>query len=233
MIAAETLIALLPPFTRNMSTARRFVVAAVAAATVASAATLLYLKRAPNKGEPEKKGPQDAVGAHTGASDVVAPARQAPEVPTDDPVDPAQRARAMELLQVLKQRANTAFQEGRYEDAIMGYQDCISVTSALGARDKEAVAAEQVIRANVVMAFIKQHQYADARLVATMLLQEDADRGCPVGDELKVKVLYRRGLASKALGEMDAALSDFKAAVLLSPGRKNPMAEREIALLSK
>lgn len=206
----------------------------MAVAAVGSLVAVLCLRRVSGRQtSPKKAAPDTATADAAPCATKAAPWAPVPPVPTDEPMALEERARAMELLQVLKQRANGAFQEGLYEDALLGYQDCISITSALGARDREAVAAEQVIRANVVMAFIKQHQYADARLVATMLLQEDADRGCPVDPDLKVKVLYRRGLASKALGEKEAALADFKAAVQLSPAQKNVMAEREIALLSK
>lgn len=152
------------------------------------------------------------------------------KVPSDPPVTSEQRTRAMQLFQVLKKRANEAFQEGRYEDAVVGYQDCIGVTSALGSADSEAVAAEQIIRANVVMAFLKLQQYDDARMVATMLLEE---RLHPLNDDLKVKVLHRRGLASKALSEADAAIADFKAALHFSPNHENSAAKRELELLAR
>lgn len=151
--------------------------------------------------------------------------------PRDGVVENSQeRQYAFELLQVLKQRANLAFQQGRYEDAIAGYQDCIQVTSSLGAADAEAVEAEQVIRANVVMTLVKQQRAEDARLVATMLLQDEL---CPLPTDLKVKVLYRRGLASKALGDREAALADFRAAVFFSPQKDNPAAKKEIEALQK
>ncbi|CAJ1991938.1 Tetratricopeptide repeat-containing protein [Leishmania donovani] len=159
------------------------------------------------------------------------PPPQAPiSLPVESPCPAADKARALELLNVLKQNANIAFQEGRFEDALRGYQDCIEVTSVLGAADAEAVATEQIVRANVAMVCIRMHEYDAARAVATMLLQ---DAAIALPEDLKVKVLYRRGLASKALNDRAAALADFKAAVHFSKDHRNPAVEKEIALLQR
>ncbi|EPY40521.1 hypothetical protein AGDE_03407 [Angomonas deanei] len=136
----------------------------------------------------------------------------------------------MALLQHLKQLANVAFQEGRYEEALTLYQNCLKVTQALGGGDSENVASDQVIRSNVVMTLIKLSQYDDARLVATVLLQ---DEQYPLAPDLKVKLLYRRGIASKQLGDKSSAISDFKSAIHFSPDQKNPMAEAELNRLTR
>ncbi|KAK7198486.1 hypothetical protein NESM_000809100 [Novymonas esmeraldas] len=151
-------------------------------------------------------------------------------VPRESPFPAEDRAKAMELLSALKQNANVAFRESRYDDALRGYQDCIEVTSVLGAGDAEAVQAEMVVRANIAMVCIRMQEYDAARAVATMLLQ---DAAVALPDDLKVKVLYRRGLASKALNERGAALADFIAAVHFSKDQQNPAAEKEIALLRR
>ncbi|CAG9580530.1 conserved hypothetical protein [Leishmania major strain Friedlin] len=159
------------------------------------------------------------------------PPPQAPiSLPVESPCPAADKARALELLNVLKRNANIAFQEGRFEDALRGYQDCIEVTSVLGAADAEAVETEQIVRANVAMVCIRMHEYDAARSVATMLLQ---DAAVALPEDLKVKVLYRRGLASKALNDRAAALADFKAAVHFSKDHRNPAVEKEIALLQR
>ncbi|KPA85029.1 putative mitochondrial hypothetical protein [Leptomonas pyrrhocoris] len=151
-------------------------------------------------------------------------------LPPESTIPPGERAKALELLDALKQQANLAFQESRYEDAIKRYQDCLEVTAVLGAHDAEAVKIDQVVRANVSMTFIRMRDYDAARFVATMLLQ---DAAIALPEDLKVKVLYRRGLASKSLGDADAALSDFKAALHFSPDHSNPSIAKEIALLER
>jgi tetratricopeptide (TPR) repeat protein len=151
-------------------------------------------------------------------------------LPSESAIPPEERAKAFELLDALKQQANIAFQESRYEDAIKRYQDCLEVTAALGAHDAEAVKVDQVVRANVIMAFIRMHDYDAARFVATMLLQ---DAAVALPEDLQVKVLYRRGLASKFLGDKEAALADFEAALHFSKDGSNAPASREIELLKR
>lgn len=151
-------------------------------------------------------------------------------LPPESTIPPAERAKAFELLDALKQQANLAFQESRYEDAVRRYQDCLEVTAVLGAHDAEAVKVDQVVRANVIMTFIRMHDYDGARLVATMLLQ---DAAVALPEDLKVKVLYRRGLASKSLGDKEAALADFKAALYFSKNQINAAVTKEIDLLEK
>lgn len=154
----------------------------------------------------------------------------AAEVRTEPPLSGEDREKGLRLLNALKQLANTAFQQGRYEEAMKGYENCLSVSNVLGSQDSEVVAIDQVIRANVVMTLIKLHLFEDARMVATMMLQ---DKTYPLSTELKVKVIYRRGLASVALNDTAAARADFEAAVYLSPNQSNPAAAKELAALSR
>ncbi|KPI84593.1 hypothetical protein ABL78_6354 [Leptomonas seymouri] len=151
-------------------------------------------------------------------------------LPPESTIPPDERAKALELLAALKQQANTAFQECRYEDAIKRYEDCLEVTAVLGARDAEALQIDLVVRANVIMTFIRLRDYNSARHVATMLLE---DAAAFMKDDLRVKVLYRRGLASKFLADRGAALADFKAALHLSQGQLAVAITKEIELLEK
>ncbi|KAG5470373.1 hypothetical protein LSCM4_03069 [Leishmania orientalis] len=183
-------------------------------------------------------GKPNALGSHAHVPTVDDLAQASPPpppappfpLPIESPYPEADKAKALELLNMLKQNANIAFQEGRFEDALRGYQDCIEVTSVLGAADAEAVETEQIVRANVAMVCIRMHEYDAARAVATMLLQ---DAAVALPDDLKVKVLYRRGLASKALNDRAAALADFNAALHFSKDHKNPAVEKEMALLRR
>lgn len=148
-----------------------------------------------------------------------------------DPVLPSRtRSEALDLLRVLKATANTAFQESRLMDALRLYQDCVEVTRVLGAADREAVQLEQTICSNIVMVLIRMKEYHDARALASRLLDDPLE---PLPQLLQVKVVYRRGLASKALGDVDAALADMRAAVQLSENKANPAAQVEIESLLK
>ncbi|KAG5470788.1 hypothetical protein LSCM1_02038 [Leishmania martiniquensis] len=181
------------------------------------------------EGKPHTRGsPNQLPAGDAGAQAAPPPPQASLSLPLESPYPAADKAKALELLSMLKQNANIAFQEGRFEDALRGYQDCIEVTSVLGAADAEAVKTEQIVRANVAMVCIRMHEYDAARAVATTLLQ---DAAVALPDDLKVKVLYRRGLASKALNDRAAALADFNAAMHFSKGHKNPAVEKEMALL--
>ncbi|KAH9578810.1 hypothetical protein LSM04_005257 [Trypanosoma melophagium] len=136
------------------------------------------------------------------------------------------------MLRLLKERANAHFQAGRYEAALAAYQECLDATAALRAVDAESMLVDCTVRANVVMVFLRLQRPEEARMAATLLLQGPDSTASELPADLKVKVLYRRGLASRALGDVDSALCDFRAAVQLSPGKMNLEAEKEIAALS-
>ncbi|RNF27534.1 uncharacterized protein Tco025E_00184 [Trypanosoma conorhini] len=145
-------------------------------------------------------------------------------------VEEKTREQYHDALGRLKENANKMFQGGQFDAALKLYQGCLDVCAALGAGDATAVQVSQVVRANVVLVFLKLQRPEEARMLATFLLQDDTN---PVEGELKVKVLYRRGLASQALDDRESALCDFRAAVLLSPEGKNPAAQNAIAALSR
>ncbi|EKF33427.1 hypothetical protein MOQ_002708 [Trypanosoma cruzi marinkellei] len=145
-------------------------------------------------------------------------------------LDKEERERYHATLLLLKEKANAHFRAAEFDAALEMYQGCVDMCAALGADDAEAVQIDQVVRANVALVFLKLQRPEEARMLATFLLQDDTH---PVEGDLKVKVLYRRGLASQALGDRESALCDFRAAVLFSPGEKNPAAEAAIAALSR
>ncbi|ESS68578.1 hypothetical protein TcG_13467 [Trypanosoma cruzi] len=145
-------------------------------------------------------------------------------------LDKEERERYHATLLLLKEKANAHFRAAEFDAALEMYQGCVDMCAALGADDAEAVQINQVVRANVALVFLKLQRPEEARMLATFLLQDDTH---PVEGDLKVKVLYRRGLASQALGDRESALCDFRAAVFFSPGEKNPAAEAAIAALSR
>ncbi|CBH18722.1 hypothetical protein, conserved [Trypanosoma brucei gambiense DAL972] len=149
---------------------------------------------------------------------------------SDCELEENERPKYHEMLMQMKARGNEFFQEGQYEAALEAYQNCIDACSALGSHDAVAVEVDHVVRVNVILVFLKLKRPEEARMLATFLLQDEA---CPVRGELKVKALYRRGLASQDIGDLESALCDFRAAVECSPGQSNPAAERAIAGLMK
>lgn len=68
------------------------------------------------------------------------------------------------------------------------------------------------------MVLLRLNQFESAAMVASMLID---DASHPLPKDLLVKVLYRRGLASKSVGNINAALADFSAAVQFSPSQRN------------
>ncbi|ORC87470.1 uncharacterized protein TM35_000222690 [Trypanosoma theileri] len=142
-----------------------------------------------------------------------------------------EQRRYHDMLHSLKERANAHFQASRYEEALAAYQECLDVTAALRDVDAESMLVDYTVRANVVMVFLRLQRPEEARIMATLLLQQPDSTASPLPNDLKVKVLYRRGLASRALGDNESALCDFRAAVQLSPGQRNLQAEKEIAAL--
>ncbi|RNF12119.1 hypothetical protein TraAM80_00540 [Trypanosoma rangeli] len=145
-------------------------------------------------------------------------------------VDREARKRYHDALEQLKENANEMFKGAKFDTALEMYQGCLDMCAALGTEDAKAVQISQVVRANVVLVFLKLQRPEEARMLATFLLQDDTS---PVDGELKVKVLYRRGLASQELGDRESALCDFNAAVAFSPGGKNPAVQSAIVALSR
>lgn len=181
-----------------------------------------------NQDDTELAGRQTS---HTGGTGIyVKDGARASEPVSELPLKPEDAERAKVLLQALKGKANRAFQEMRLEDAMHGYQSCLDIISTLGRADSNIETTRNVIHANVIMTLLKLHEYESASHVATMLLQDSTTVLSP---DLTVKVLFRRGLASKGLGHIDAALSDLQAALQLSPNQRNPAAEREISLINR
>lgn len=145
----------------------------------------------------------------------------APEARTSE-----ERQKVLSMASHLKTKANAFFQEGKFDNALQMYEETLTLLSYIG-DDEESVGQQHIIRSNAVMCFYKLQRYQEACLVATELLEEHDS--LPLN--LKAKILYRRGLASKALGNGEGASLDFQAAIHFSPGNRNPEAERELKLL--
>lgn len=129
--------------------------------------------------------------------------------------DTPERRQAIQLYNALKGQANAAFQKGALEEALQHYQDSVDVLAAIpvAVPDAEIVQLSQVVRANVVLVFLKMERYEDARMLATFLLQDDVRPPLP----LLCKVLFRRATAMVKLGDLDGAIADLEAAKHFSP----------------
>nr|CCC54246.1 putative Hypothetical protein [Trypanosoma vivax Y486] len=178
-----------------------------------------------NKRKRQRLGTSSGTDAR-GSSSVSGP--QPGTAPTCE-TDP-ERLKYHAILEKLKERANSLFKEGHFDAALEAYQNCIDACSALGESDAVAVRVHQMVQANVIFVFLKLKRPEEARMLATFLLQDEM---CSIEGELKVKVLYRRGLASQALGDTDSALCDFNAALACSEGQRNPVVEKAIEALTK
>lgn len=135
-----------------------------------------------------------------------------------------ERTKLLNIASELRAKGNAFFQHAEYDKALDVYENCQQVLSALG-KDSEGVTQQQIVLSNVVLCLCKLHRHMEACFVATELLQSEE----ALPENLKPKVLYRRGLASRALENFDAARADFKAAIELS---KDGNAEAEKALIS-
>lgn len=145
------------------------------------------------------------------------------------PVDTPERRQAFELFHALKGEANSAFQRSDIDRALMGYQDALDVLAALPGNDLDVISQSQIVRANIVMAFIKVGMYDQACMLATFVLQED-NRCLPV--DLKVKLLYRRAVAMIKLGDLVGGKGDLMAAKQFS-SKEDPAIETELANVNK
>lgn len=129
-------------------------------------------------------------------------------------VDTPERRQAIELYHVLKAQANSSFQRGALEESLQHYQDAVDVLAAIpGDADADVIQLSQVVRANVVLVFLKMGRNEDARMLATFLLQDDVPPPIP----LLCKVLFRRAAAMVKLGDINGAVSDLEAAQHFSP----------------
>lgn len=138
-----------------------------------------------------------------------------------------ERKIALELATRQREIGNVSFQQNDFNNALCYYSSCMEILQALGSGDADAVSQHHTVRSNAVLCLYKLQQYQEACLLATEIL-ESKTPSAPLPDTVRVKVLHRRGLASKALGQAAAAAMDFKAAIHFSPGRQNAEAEREL-----
>lgn len=165
------------------------------------------------------------------SSPVVPPATDTQVKPVSPPAveDTPERRQALELYDTLKADGNKEFSRGNWEAALGRYQDAVDVLSMLSGDDTEAARLSQVVRANVILVFLKLERYDQARMLATFLLQDDEP---PVPVDLKCKVLFRRAMAMVKLGDLEGALGDLKAAQHFSP-KPDAAIEEELAKVQR
>ncbi|KAJ2864571.1 RNA polymerase II-associated protein 3 [Coemansia aciculifera] len=105
----------------------------------------------------------------------------------------------------LKARADTAFKQGRYEDAVSLYTDAIHED-----------ASNPVLLTNKAMALLKLHKYAAVI---------DCCNAALALRPANVKALWRRATAYFGLARHSDAKRDFEAALLIEPSNKALSAE--------
>jgi hypothetical protein len=147
------------------------------------------------------------------------------------PVLSEERTQGLALFNLLKAKANEAFQKNELDAALAGYQEAADCLHALGL-DAETLVLCQTIQANAALVMNKQQRFEEAVNVTTFMLNNPA----PMGRDLTVKVLYRRAIARKGLNDLAGAKGDLKEALMFSDGT-NAEVQKEIdridALLAK
>jgi tetratricopeptide (TPR) repeat protein len=158
------------------------------------------------------------------------PEKKAVQMPPA-PVASEERTQGLALFSLLKAKANEAFQRNELDAALEGYQEAADCLHALGL-DSETLVMYQTIQANAALVMNKQERFEEAVNVTTFMLNHPA----PMSKDLTVKVLYRRAIARKGLGDLKAARSDLKEALMYADGSNADVAkeiERIDALMAK
>jgi tetratricopeptide (TPR) repeat protein len=144
--------------------------------------------------------------------------------------DTKERQQALSLFASLKKAGNEHFQRGEYHEALESYQNAVDVCSCLSSADAEAVSAIHTVQSNVILVLLKLEQYERARMLATFMLQGGDGVPTTITGPLKPKILYRRALAMKHLGDLDGAIGDMTAAKSLA-GEDQAINDELVALL--
>ena len=139
--------------------------------------------------------------------------------PPDDPSDA--------LLSALshKESGNGHFQSGDLAGAARSYRRGVNALKNLNANnggDEQVKAVLVTLQTNLSTVTHRQGKYRVSRDVASGALA--VDPGC-------VKALYRRAATHRALGDVDSARDDLRAALGIEPG--NAAARRELALVRR
>lgn len=114
----------------------------------------------------------------------------------------------MANAKALKEAGNNAFRNGRYDEAVTCYSECM-----------KADPSESTYPLNRSMAYLKMQKYAEAERDATKSLNL-----LPSGN---TKALFRRATARKALNKLDEAKADLQAALKEEPANATIKADLE------
>ncbi|OEH79838.1 tetratricopeptide repeat-containing protein [Cyclospora cayetanensis] len=110
----------------------------------------------------------------------------------------------LHLCKRLKDQGNAHYASGEYAKAIALYEQGLLALDFGTSEEQEADTKHQLLLPlllNLCACLLKMRSYAKARAVCNVAL--DVNPHC-------LKALYRRGLAEKELGELDAATRDFR-----------------------
>ncbi|KAM3175839.1 hypothetical protein ACTXT7_007742 [Hymenolepis weldensis] len=110
----------------------------------------------------------------------------------------------VEICEELHKKGNSFFSEGKYQQAIDSYKECLENVSD----DRKR---QQVVNRNLAQCYLNLNKYNEAVQAANKALCI-----CPTD----TKALYRRSLAYEKLGELKESIVDAKKLIQLEPNNK-------------
>ncbi|XP_051467593.1 sperm-associated antigen 1 isoform X1 [Apus apus] len=105
--------------------------------------------------------------------------------------------KAEEKFKTLKSEGNDFVKEGKYEEAVNKYSECLKLNTE-----------ECTIYTNRALCYLKLYKYEEAK--------QDCDHVLQIEDS-NVKAFYRRALAYKGLQNYQASIDDFNRVLLIDP----------------
>lgn len=107
------------------------------------------------------------------------------------------REKAEEKFKTLKNEGNDFVKEGKYEEAVNKYSECMKLNTT-----------ECTIYTNRALCYLKLYKYEEAK--------QDCDHVLQIEDS-NIKAFYRRALAYKGLQNYQASVDDFNRVLLIDP----------------